>query len=220
MPAFREFIACFVAALCIALAATTVGCSRPRPATCTWDAAVALDGQGQAYATGGEYDKSASDFDEAAQGFAACAEALSDDNHYRALYQQATALGGEARSLYQTGDAKANDVVSRAMAIYRDLATDSKADVTTNRGSSITIRRLAALRSGRASSDLGLPMPTPYFVTAAAAENHCPSDLVVYVEWPANNYYPAAPYGGVARFGAFVCKADAVSAGYGPSLGM
>jgi hypothetical protein len=216
----QRVLAQFMIAAFVILPLAFGGCARRM--ACDVQTAVNFDNDGQKDTEVGDYTKSVTDFDQAAQALAACADETSDGEHFRRLYGEAQSLGGEARSLFQLGEARAEDVVNRQTSIFREISDDPNADVTfADSGSTRpTIRYLARLRiEGSTDSSVpGRPMPTPYFATVAAAENHCPADKVVYVEWPSEFYY-APENQRLGREGAFVCKADAVANNYTPGFG-
>ena len=209
-----KLISGVIIALFSAFSVIALGCAH---AHCDLSASLALDTSGQNDATSGNYQQSVSDFEQSAQGLATCADAISGDDHYRTLFQEASALSGEARSLFQMDDTRAQDIVTHEMSILRQLADDPNAEVPMNPTSTQTVRGLARAQVEPTSGSIGLPLPTPDFVTADAAQKHCPSDLVVYVEWPSPYFYPSSSQTSPARNGAFACKGDATAADYLPS---
>jgi hypothetical protein len=65
-----------------------------------------------------------------------------------------------------------------------------------------------------ASPAIAAPAPSHIYTTASAAQHHCPSDTVVWLNLPSGIYhYAGERWYGRTNDGAYVCEKEAIKAG-------
>lgn len=72
-----------------------------------------------------------------------------------------------------------------------------------------------ALPSASVSTAIAVTAPIAMFPTEAAAQSHCPKDVVVWLNIPTGIYHEKGMrWYGRTRHGAFVCRKEANAAGF------